>query len=175
VKLSSGQTLRFDKVVLAAHADQALKLLSDPSPEEQRLLGVWRYSKNHTVLHSDAAIMPANRRSWASWNYIKDPRASQTHPANVTYYMNRLQGLNTKGEYFVTLNDPQPILDRHIIKEIDYTHPCYTLASMKLQGELPNLNGQRNTYFCGSYFGYGFHEDAVRSSVDMAKHFNVEL
>lgn len=175
VKLQSGQTIPFDKVIIAAHADQALNLLSDPSSEEQRLLGTWRYSNNHTVLHTDTNIMSQNRRIWASWNYIKDPRASDTHPVNITYYMNRLQGLkNVKGEYFVTLNDPQPISQKHIIKEINYTHPCYTLESMKHQKDLPSLNGQRNTYFCGSYFGYGFHEDAVRSSVDVARHFDLE-
>lgn len=175
VKLQSGQTIPFDKVVIAAHADQALKLLADPSPEEQRLLGVWRYSDNHTVLHTDTSLMSKNRRIWASWNYIRDSRAQDTHPVNITYYMNCLQNLDVKGEYFVTLNDPQRIANEHIIRELNYTHPCYTLESMKLQSELPNLNGQNNTYFCGSYFGYGFHEDAVRASVDMAKHFDLEL
>ncbi len=175
VHIKDAPSRRFDKVVIAAHADQALKMLDDPSTEEQRLLGAWRYHKNDTVLHTNASIMAPNRRVWASWNYIRDNSANGLNPVNVTYWMNSLQGLQTTHPYFVTLNDPNPIPDEHVIKNILYTHPHYTFDSLNTQADLPKLNGQQHTYFCGSYFGYGFHEDAVKSAVDVGRAFGLEL
>ena len=180
VMLDGRPPLTFDKVVIAAHADQALRLLADPSPEEQRLLGAWSYHKNHTVLHTHNETMSPNRRIWSSWNYIRagsNQAAVKTveRPVSVAYYMNRLQGLQTQQEYFVSLNDPDPIPDKHIIKEIMYSHPHFSFESLATQADLPRLNGQRNTYFCGSYFGYGFHEDAVRSAVQVGQAFGLEL
>ncbi|MEM7344274.1 MAG: FAD-dependent oxidoreductase [Chloroflexota bacterium] len=170
------QTKRqFDKVVIATHADQALRLLRDPSPDEQALLGVWDYHQNDTILHTDTTVMSPNRRVWASWNYVRHERIQNDQPVTMTYYMNRLQGLKTANHYFVTLNNPTPIPEQHIIKRIQYTHPNYTFDSMASQTKLPSLNGQQNTYFCGSYFGYGFHEDAVKSAVAVGKALGVEL
>ncbi|GAB4443238.1 MAG: FAD-dependent oxidoreductase [Anaerolineae bacterium] len=181
VMLKGRSPLIFDKVVIAAHADQALRMLADPSPEERRLLGPWRYHKNHTVLHTHSDTMSPNRRVWSSWNYIRAGGEQQAavktidRPVSVAYYMNRLQGLQTQREYFVSLNDPDPIPDEQIITEIMYTHPHYSFESLATQRELPLLNGPRNTYFCGSYFGFGFHEDAVRSAVQVGQAFGLEL
>ena len=175
VRLKDRRLLKFDQVVIAAHADQALKMLADPSAEEKRLLGAWRYHNNDTVLHTDTSIMSPNRRSWASWNYSTDSRTNGRQPVTVAYYMNRLQGLKTAHHYFVSLNHPRPISEKHVIKRLNYTHPSYTFESIATQPALPSLNGQRNTYFCGSYFGYGFHEDAVTSAVAVGRAFGLAL
>jgi predicted NAD/FAD-binding protein len=180
VQIKDGRALTFDRVVIAAHADQAYKMLADPSSEEHRLLGAWRYHNNHTLLHTYTGAMSPNRRMWASWNYIRDSGADPAvavidRAVSVAYYMNRLQGLRTEQQYFVSLNDPAPIPDRYIVKEINYTHPHFSFESMKTQAELPELNGLRHTYFCGSYFGYGFHEDAVRSAVAVGHAFGLDL
>ncbi len=186
VHLANHGKYHFDKVVIAAHADEALKMLDDPSKDEKRLLGVWQYSQNDTVLHTDVSVMPPNARAWASWNYVEEkekgvrPLLEQKgsdpfFPVSVSYDMNRLQGLKTHDRYFVTLNRLTSIPEDKIICKILYTHPTYTFESLASQKELPSLNGVRNTYFCGSYFGYGFHEDAVRSSVNVAKMFGMEL
>lgn len=175
VSLDNGETRDFDKVVIAAHADQALRLLADPSPEESKWLGAWTYSNNRTVLHTDESVMPPNRRAWASWNYTREKNFEENDPVSVTYDMNRLQGLNTKRRYFVTLNRKRPVREESVIREFDYTHPTYTFESLKSQDELARLNGQRNTFYCGSYFGYGFHEDAVRSASGVGALFGLNL
>jgi len=175
IRMKDGSQQNFDRVVIATHADQALRLLQDPAPEERDLLGVWQYQKNHTVLHNDASVMPSNRRAWASWNYRREQGQDEESQISVSYHMNRLQGLQIQRQYFVTLNRPVAYADDSIIYEIPYTHPVYTKAAMASQAKLPVLNGVRNTYFCGSYFGYGFHEDAVRSAVAVAKHFGIDL
>ncbi len=166
---------RFDKAVVAAHADEALMLLEDPSDEERRLLGAWRYQDNHTVLHSDVTVLPPNRRAWASWNYVAEKDAPPGGKTSLTYYMNRLQGLTTQKTYCVTLNRSVPPREEETIREFFYHHPTYSLASVKSQSELPRLNGVRNTYFCGSYFGYGFHEDAVKAGVAVGRSLGVDL
>lgn len=175
VTLTDGREETFDKVVIAAHADEALALLEDPSEDEKRLLGVWEYSPNRVFLHTDARWMPTNRRAWASWNYIRMPASDVRQPVTATYYMNRLQNLPTRGDYFVTLNPTTDIDPHFVIKAIDYTHPKYSFDSFHSQSELAALNGHRNTYFCGSYFGYGFHEDGVKSAVKVGEHFGVSL
>lgn len=163
----------FDKVVLATHADEALALLAEPTAEERRLLGSWRYERNLAVLHTDASLLPERQRAWASWNYFRNRSTDQ--PVSVTYHMNRLQGLKTKFQYCVTLNDSRTIDPAAVIREIEYKHPVYNFASLSSQASLPSLNGVRNSYFCGSYFRYGFHEDAVTSGMAVARHFGVEL
>lgn len=170
-----GREQAFDAVVLAAHADESLRLLADPSSDEQRLLGPWRYQPNHTVLHTDARVMPSNRRAWASWNYVERPETAVASPVAVTYHMNRLQNLSSATNYFVTLNDTASMDRAAILREFNYDHPTYTFASLNTQAELPTLNGPRNTYYCGSYFGYGFHEDAVRSAVAVAEQLGASL
>jgi predicted NAD/FAD-binding protein len=166
---------KFDKVVMATHADEALKLLEDPSEDEQRLLGSWRYQDNHTILHSDVSVLPPHRRAWASWNYVSEKDAPAGGKTSLTYHMNRLQGLKTQKQYCVTLNRSVRPREEETLGEFLYHHPSYGLASVKSQSELPRLNGVRNTYFCGSYFGYGFHEDAVKAGVAVGRSLGVEL
>jgi predicted NAD/FAD-binding protein len=175
VRLEGGQELGFDRVVIAAHADEALAMLDDPSPDESRLLGAWSYQSNRTTLHTDTAALPPSRRAWASWNYTRESGEGGERPVSVSYYMNRLQGLSAHNHYCVSLNRRTPLRSGSVIAEMEYRHPTYTFPSMATQIELPALNGRSNTWFCGSYFGYGFHEDAVRSAVEVGRQFGVEL
>ena len=161
----------FDHVVLAGHADESLKLLRDPSSDERRLLGPWRYQANRTVLHWDSSLLPSERRAWASWNYLRKKGASGADHVSVTYHMNRLMGLKAERDYCVTLNLDERIDPKKIIKVIDYTHPEFSAEAVATQAELPRLNGQRHTYFAGSYFRYGFHEDAVLSATLVGQAF----
>ena len=164
LELADRSIEHFDEVVIAVHADQAFSLLADPTPDEKRLLAPWRYEANSTVLHTDISVLPPMRRAWACWNFKRDGNAGPEQPAFVTYSMNLLQGLTTEHQYLVTLNRPSAYDERQVIARMIYHHPVYTERSMATQAGLPSLNGVNNTCFCGSYFGYGFHEDAVRSS-----------
>jgi predicted NAD/FAD-binding protein len=175
VSFQNGSQETFHKVVIATHADEAFRLLQDPTEEEKRLLGGWKYSQNRVFLHTDTNWMPANRRSWASWNYIRMPESHEESPVTLTYHMNRLQNLKASKDYLVTLNPTRGIKDEFIIKKIHYTHPLYSFSAFESQKELSKLNGANHTFFCGSYFGYGFHEDGVKSALEVGKHFGVEL
>jgi predicted NAD/FAD-binding protein len=170
-----GSSQNFDQVVIATHADQALRLLQDPSEREQQLLSPWQYQLNKTVLHTDASILPTRKHAWAAWNFTREAREKEDRPVYVTYYMNRLQGLKAHKDYCVTLNCGEAFKPETVIAEIDYHHPLYSFDSMATQSKLAQLNGYNRTYFCGSYFGYGFHEDAVRAGVEVAKGFGLEL
>ena len=165
---ADGSTQPFDRVVIATHADEACQLLADPSDDERRLLGIWRYSTNQIYLHTDLEWMPSNPNAWASWNIIRGIHSDNRSPVTLTYHMNRLQQLKTRNQYLVTLNPFRPIAKEKVLAQITYTHPVFTFESLRTQPELPDLNGVRNTFFCGSYFGYGFHEDAARSGVQAA-------
>jgi len=173
-EVSTGRR-NFDFVVLAAHADESLRLLSDPNEDEKRLLGAWEYISNTAVLHTDKAAMPKNKRAWASWNYMFETPLQPDVPVSLTYHMNRLQSLKTEQQYFVSLNRHQAVPTEHVHKVIHYTHPKYTPQSLATQAALTGLNGLSRTFFCGSYFGYGFHEDAVKSAVDIAEMFGIVL
>ena len=175
LQFSDGHCRVFDKVVIATHADQALHLLGDASADEQRLLSPWQYQRNHTVLHTDAGLLPAQKSAWSAWNFTRETTGNHSMPVYVTYYMNRLQGLQARQHYCVTLNYPHDFRSETVIARFDYQHPQYTFASMATQPDLPRLNGQQHSWFCGSYFGYGFHEDAVRSAVGVAEDFGVTL
>ena len=164
----------FDNVIMAVHADQVLNILKDASTEEQKAFSPWVYELNDTYLHFDESFLPPNKRAWASWNYIRDERISDSH-VSITYHMNRLQGLRCKRNFCVTLN-PSRLPDKNkTICRIEYTHPQFTTDTLKTQSIFPTLQGQQNSYFCGSYQGYGFHEDAVTSAVNVAKHFSIDL
>lgn len=175
----AGATLHtFDDVILATHADEAKNLLADPSSEERDLLGAWRYNINSTALHTDSSILPGKPRHWAAWNYCRRERATPdlaNLPVSITYYMNRLQGLKSKRHYFVTLNDSGRINNEEVIYRVEYTHPVYTPDSVASQEKLRLLNGTRNTYYCGAYLGYGFHEDGVRSALDVCRCYGLDL
>lgn len=172
---SMGHTQTFDKVVFATHADQTLTLLDTPSELEQNLLGTWNYQRNHTVLHTDISLLAPNARAWASWNYTKFNGVDGKSKVAVTYDMNRLQGLRSKNRYCVTLNCTKSIKPETIIKEISYLHPVFNFEAIETQKELGSLNNKNGSYFCGSYFGYGFHEDAVSSALKVAEEFGIYL
>ena len=175
ITLGSCKQLHFDSIVIAAHADQALAMLDDPSENEKRLLSPWRYSTNHVILHTDTSLLPTNLRARASWNTIREKHHASNSPITVTYDMTRLQKLPSTATYCVTLNPANPIANEKVLVSLVYAHPIFDFPAMDTQSQLKELNGSRNTWFCGSYFGYGFHEDAVRSSVDVARALGVEL
>ncbi|WML85493.1 NAD(P)/FAD-dependent oxidoreductase [Thiothrix subterranea] len=166
----------FDAVIFACHADEALALLAQPSAEEQRILGCFRYEKNQTYLHTDANLMPVNRKVWSSWNYLATSQpeyANARQQMTATYWMNNLQGLDTSTDYFVTLNPYQLPRDEHIIAEMSYEHPIFDQAAVAAQPQLASLQGQQQSWFCGSYHRYGFHEDAIASAVKVCADFGV--
>ncbi|MEZ5922906.1 MAG: FAD-dependent oxidoreductase [Hyphomicrobiaceae bacterium] len=170
VTLASGRgERRFDACVIATHADDALSLLDDPTAAESRLLGALQYARNRAVLHTDARFMPRRRRLWSSWNYLGAGSGRDTTLA-VTYWMNKLQPLGTNApELFVTLNPPGEIDAARCIAAFDYAHPMFDAHAMYAQRQLWSLQGVRNTWFCGSYFGYGFHEDGLQSGLAVAE------
>ncbi|MGB0257178.1 MAG: NAD(P)/FAD-dependent oxidoreductase [Coraliomargarita sp.] len=173
--MQDGEALEFDHVVIGAHADEALKLLLDPSDAEQQNLGPWRYQPNTVTLHTDTTHLPNSSKLWSSWNFAREPGHSDQRPVSVSYYMNRLQDLQTERDYIVTLNTTRPIAGNCVINQTTLMHPLYSTESMATQPRLREMNGAQNTWFCGSYFGYGFHEDAVRSAVEVAQGFGIEL
>ena len=167
---AAGRAEWFDHVVIAAHADEALAMLDDPSAEERGLLGAFRYSKNLAVLHGDASLMPKRRAVWSSWNYIGPPSGDQAASGcTVTYWMNRLQNISSPAHLFVTLNPRRAPDPRTVIDSESYDHPMFDAAAIGAQRKLWSLQGRRNTWFCGSYFGAGFHEDALQSGLAVAE------
>lgn len=171
IRHKGGGEEKFDRVVLAVHADQALPLLEKPTEREAKLLGAWTYESNAVVLHHDKSVMPPNRRAWASWNYTRETRDESGTPLSMTYWMTNLMGLQTRRDYFVTLNRQGPIDEEKVVQEFIYAHPIYTRRSLATQKHLPKLNGRLNTWYCGSYFFNGFHEDATRAALQVAKDF----
>ncbi|WP_307368990.1 NAD(P)/FAD-dependent oxidoreductase [Brevundimonas sp. SORGH_AS_0993] len=160
---SHGGIERFDHVVIGAHADQALAMLAEPTPAERLLLGAFRYSRNLTVLHSDAGLMPRRRRAWAAWNYI-----GVEGGLCVSYWMNRLQGL-TGPDLFVTLNPPRPPRPEMLLRTEIYEHPIFDPAAVQAQKMLWSLQGQGGVWYCGAHFGAGFHEDGLQSGLAVAE------
>jgi uncharacterized protein len=168
VRLADGSRATFDRVILACHADEALALLAQPSEEEARLLSAFRYQRNVATLHTDPAPMPRARRAWASWNVRVDERDAA---ATTIYWMNSLQRVSDREQYFVSIDDPGLIAPEKILRTIRYSHPLFDRAAVAAQRELPQLNAtspHQTTFFCGSYFGYGFHEDAYTSAIRVA-------
>jgi predicted NAD/FAD-binding protein len=164
---AGGEPERFDEVVIATHADQALALLADAAPLERELLGAFPYQDNEAVLHTDARMLPRRRRAWASWNYhlLDEPTGRST----VTYHMNRLQSLRAEREYCVTLNRTERIDPAAVIRTIAYAHPVYTAAGVAAQARHGEISGRNRTHYCGAYWGWGFHEDGVRSGERVAE------
>lgn len=175
LEFPDGRVDVFDHVVIGTHADEALALLADPSPKEKETLGKWKYQPNRVILHTDTRFLPPNPKQWSSWNFLRENEDPHETPVAVSYYMNRLQRLQTQENYIVTLNPVSEIASEKVINETTLTHPLYSFESMATQAQLMKMNGQRNTSYCGSYFGYGFHEDAVRSAVEVSKNFGIEL
>lgn len=168
ITMKDGVTQLFDHVVMATHADQALRLLGDADGAESALLGAFPYQENTAVLHRDEQWMPKRSRLWSSWNYIKAGRNAGDELC-VSYWMNRLQSLPTRENLFVTLNPIRDIRQDAIIEEMTYDHPVFTVEAFRAQENMPTLQGYRRTWYCGSYLGYGFHEDGIASGLAVAE------
>ena len=164
---AAGEEARFDAVVIAAHADQALQMLAAPTPAEREVLGAFRYSQNLAVLHDDPALMPRRRAAWSAWNHIG--RRNDPHGFCVTYWMNALQGLDIERDLFVTLNPDRPIAPGRTIQSIDYEHPLFDAGALKAQRRLWSLQGEGGVWFCGAHFGAGFHEDGLQAGLAVAE------
>jgi predicted NAD/FAD-binding protein len=162
---SESNEFTFDGVVIATHSDQALKLLSDPTEEETTILSAIKYTENEVVLHTDEGIMPRRKLSWASWNYLDNGGGA----LSLTYYMNRLQSIKSRTDFFVSVNLSAAIDSSKIIRSFKYAHPCLDLDAMKAQQQIELINGKHNTYYVGSYWGYGFHEDGVSSAINTCR------
>lgn len=166
LRLQDGTTQSFDRCVIAAHSDDALELLSDADPLEQSLLSRMRYTPNRAVLHRDTQLMPRRRRLWSSWNYMSSPAHDELC---VTYWMNSLQPLPTSEKIFVTLNPSRDLAEKDVLGEFPYRHPLYDRAALDAQKSLWSLQGRNNTWFCGAYMGYGFHEDGLQAGLAVAE------
>ncbi|MCF8167792.1 MAG: FAD-dependent oxidoreductase [Rhodoferax sp.] len=166
----NGQTEHFDKVVLATHSDQSLALLADATAAERSTLGAIRYQPNRAVLHTDTSVLPKSRRAWAAWNYERSADRRQ-HRARVClhYLINLLQPLPFAQSVVVSLNPVQEIDARHVHGSFDYQHPVFDVAAIAAQQRVPELQGHHHTYFCGAWTGYGFHEDGLKSGLDVAQ------
>lgn len=168
-----GQVHHADAVVIATHADQALRMLADASDEERGVLGAFRYTRNTAVLHTDTSVLPQRRVLHASWNYALADCRSTEHAVSLSYYMNRLQRLETTRHYCVSVNPYRPLDAGAVLRRIEYEHPLYSLDSVRAQRRLAQLNGVRRTWYCGAHFGYGFHEDGLVSALTVAEQLGV--
>jgi predicted NAD/FAD-binding protein len=165
-----GTEQHFDEVVFACHSDQALALMSDPTDNEQTILGAMTYKSNEVVLHTDASLLPKRQRTWSSWNYWL--RQDTQDNAVLSYNMNILQGLDSDTTFCVTLNASDAIAPEKIINTFHYSHPVFTQASVAMSERWPEINGVNRTWFAGAYWGNGFHEDGISSGKRVAKAIN---
>ena len=172
VTTADGASHRFDAVILAAHADESLRLLTDADADERRLIGAFQYQPNLATVHSDRSVMPKARLAWSAWNYRMAPDPGGAVVPQTVYWMNRLQGLRTENDYFVSINGEHEIDPARVHRKIAYTHPLFSLEAIEAQKALPGLNRRgngQNVFFAGSYFRYGFHEDAFGSAVHLSR------
>ena len=160
----------YDKVVIATHADEALKLIEKPTIEELRILKNFKYRENMAIIHTDESVMPINRKAWCSWN--SSMSIDNNDKTSVTYWLNQLQNLNINTNIFLTINPFSKISESKILKKVKFTHPYYDNQALNHQNQLNLIQNKENILFCGSYFGYGFHEDGLKSSIQMMKSFN---
>ena len=160
----------YDKVVIATHADEALSLITDPTPEEKSILANFKYKNNIAIIHTDDSLMPKNKNAWSSWN--SSVNKDNTSETSITYWLNLLQNLKTNKNIFLSLNPFLKIDPKKIISRVKFTHPYYDKEALENQNRLKNIQNKKNLLFCGSYFGYGFHEDGIKSSLEMIKSFN---
>jgi predicted NAD/FAD-binding protein len=167
VRINIGsEYMNYDQVVLASHADQSLEILKDSSEEEKRILSKFKYVSNVAILHTDERLMPKRKLAWSSWNSI-----SKGNQTCVTYWLNNLQNLKCDNNFFLTLNPIYKISNNDIVKKINFTHPYFNLETLKYQKDLHLLQGKKRTWYCGSYFGYGFHEDGLKSTINLIENF----
>jgi len=162
----SNEYFEYEKVIFAVHADEALRLINEPTENEKKILENFQYKKNIGYLHNDERLMPRRKKAWSSWNSILDKNDGKKNC--ITYWLNKLQNLKTKKNYFLTLNPFISIEDEKIIKKIYFSHPFYDMKTVNAQKLLSELQGINNSYFCGSYFGYGFHEDGLNSGINVS-------
>ena len=168
---SAGQTERFDKVIIATHSDQALALLGDATAQERATLGAIGYQANRAVLHTDAAVLPKHKRAWAAWNYQRaslDDGGADSQRVCLHYLLNLLQPLPFAQPVVVSLNPLHEIDPATVHGSFDYAHPVFDLAAIRAQADVPQLQGVQHSYFCGAWTGYGFHEDGLKSGLDVA-------
>jgi predicted NAD/FAD-binding protein len=170
---SNNKIESFDEVVFACHSNQALALLKDPSATESQVLGAITYRKNDVVLHTDNSLLPTHKKTYASWNYCIDPQVDEL--PTLTYNMNILQGLKTEQDLCVTLNQTKRIDPQHILRRFTYAHPVFSLESIAAQNRRHTICGNNLTHFCGAYWYNGFHEDGVRSALDICQRFGITL
>ena len=169
VRINIGsEYMNYDQVVLASHADQSLEILKDSSEEEKRILSKFKYVSNVAILHTDERLMPKRKLAWSSWNSI-----SKGNQTCVTYWLNNLQNLKCDNNFFLTLNPIYKISNNDIVKKINFTHPYFNLETLKYQKDLQLLQGKKRTWYCGSYFGYGFHEDGLKSTINLIENFKI--
>ena len=164
---------KFDKVIIATHSDQALQMLEEPSAKEKEILGSLPYQENEALLHTDESILPRKKQTWSSWNYLLNEDSKG--PVALTYSMNILQSLTARTQFLVTLNSSENIDSNKILKKLIYQHPLFTVEGVRLQKEKHLINGKKNTFYCGAYWGNGFHEDGVVSALDVCKFFGKGL
>ncbi|MBO9673191.1 MAG: FAD-dependent oxidoreductase [Sphingobacteriaceae bacterium] len=166
VESQKGEKFEFDKVIMASHADQTFEIVKDKTALETELLSKFKYQLNKAVIHTDEKQMPETKLAWSSWNYRVEKQGDKLLPSTI-YWMNSLQGVSKKQNYFVSINPTGTLNPAKIIKEIDYHHPLFDVPAMQAQEQLHRLNETGPVYYCGSYFKYGFHEDAYKSAVDL--------
>lgn len=167
IYFADGSHRHFDKVVFACHADQALKLIADPSEAEGRVLSAFKFTHNRAVLHTDQSFMPRRRRLWSAWNYIR--AADGENGLSLSYWMNKLQPLGTTQPLFVTLNPYRDFAPGTVLQEIDYEHPLFNADAVATQRDLWQIQGQNHTWFAGAWMGYGFHEDGLQAGLEVAE------
>jgi len=167
---SENEFFNYDKVVLTSHADESLKIISDITNKEREILSNFKYKPNKAVIHSDENLMPLNKNAWCSWNSSLNP--DNKEQSSVTYWLNQLQNLKTDKNIFLTINPFVEIASDKIYHKIDFTHPYYDEKALQNQSNLKTIQNKNNTLFAGSYFGYGFHEDGIKSSIEMLKTLN---
>ena len=160
----------YDKVVIATHADEALKIIDNPTSDEERILKNFKYRENTAIIHFDETIMPKNKKAWCSWN--SSMSIDNIEKTSVTYWLNQLQNLKIDRNIFLTINPYREISSDQIFKKVTFTHPYYDAEALSNQQNLYKIQNKKNILFCGSYFGYGFHEDGIKSSIDMLKTLN---
>ena len=160
----------YDKVIIATHADEALSIIDNPTNEEKEILSKFSYRENIAYIHTDKTAMPKNKKAWSSWN--SSLKKDEVNKSSITYWLNLLQNLRCNEDIFLTLNPYFEIDQSKILKKVKFTHPYFDQSALDHQRELQNLQNKRNILFCGSYFGYGFHEDGIKSSIEMLKNLN---
>ena len=167
---SESEFFNYDKVVLASHADESLKIISDITDEEKKILSNFKYKPNKAIIHSDESAMPKNKKAWCSWNSSLNPQNNEQ--SSVTYWLNQLQNLKIDQNIFLTLNPYFNIDERKVLKKVKFTHPYYDQRALDAQSELVKIQNKKDLLFCGSYFGYGFHEDGIKSSIEMIRNLD---